>query len=208
MILNAIVYFVLYLLALRVWDSFKNRGDVAKLVLGLRPRHAGWGLLLLTTTLLALTASAAIATMWAPWLQWSWLSAITGHGGSAFSAPAQAEHRVPRMVIVCLYALLVLATPFMALLEERVFRNGAERRSPTRNTAMAVGFGLGHMAVGFPVFAAIALAPMGGVLTWLYRRRFRQTQDAVEATFEAGRAHLINNLMAIALIATLFLVTR
>lgn len=205
MVLNAIIYFALWMLAMQVWDSFRKRGDLAALLLGLRPRHAGWGLLLLITTLMTLAAMATLAFGMADWMRWGWFSALTGNGGSMFSAGTDDRATVPKMVIYALYALLALALPLGALVEEKMFRRGAEHRTTGANMLMALGFALCHMVVGFPIFAALALFPLGMLLTFYYRRSWRKSGgDSHVAVLEASRVHLMNNTIAICLWLGLF----
>lgn len=197
MLINAVIYFLLYLLVLNLWDSIKNRGEVMRLVVGLRPRHFGWAVLSLFTTLFALGSLGTAAALGPAWLRWSWFQALTGQAGTAISAGATTANTVPIGLVFGLYALLVLSMPYMVLGEEKVFRRGAEKRSAIANIGVAIAFGLAHLVVGFPVFAALALTAMGLVLTWIYRRAFRRQGCPTEATLESSRAHLANNLLAI-----------
>lgn len=201
--LNVIIYFTLWMLALQVWDSFKKRGELAAMLKGLRPRHLGWGLLVLFTTLVTLAATATFAFELAGWMRWSWLTALTSHEGSMLSAAADAgttKSTVPKAVVYALYGFLLLALPMAALIEEKMFRRGAEHRSKLRNAAFALAFAMGHMVVGFPVFAALALFPLGLWLTLYYRIQWRRSGgDSQAAMLEAGRVHLMNNLLAIGL---------
>ena len=199
MVINAIIYFGLYMLLLQVWDSFKKRGQVAQLVKGVRPSHVGWALVMLTTTLIALSVMSWAATSLAPWLQWGWFTALTDQSGSMLSAGSTGRHTVPKPVLVAFYAAFVLAIPLMVLVEERLFRSGAERRSTMALVGMACLFGLAHMVVGVPVFAAVALIPAGLWLTKIYRSAYTRTGSAEMALFEAGRVHLANNMIAVAL---------
>jgi hypothetical protein len=197
MLVNAVIYFVLYLLVLNTWDSFRHRGEVMRLVTGLRPRHAAWALLTLVSTLFALGTLGVAAALGPAWLRWSWFHALTGQTGTALSAGAATPHTAPLTVVIGMYALLVLSMPWMVLGEEKVFRRGAERRGLLANAGMAVAFGAVHIVVGFPVFAALALTALGAWLTLVYRRAYRRQGCAVEATLEASRTHLANNLIAV-----------
>lgn len=199
MIINAIIYFGVWMLALQVWESFKNRGDLAAMLLGLRPRHLGWGALLIFTTLLSLGGMATlVAASGAEWMTWSWLSALLSKDGSMITAAAQTPSTVPKSVIYAFYALLILALPMAALGEEKLFRRGAEKRSLAANAGIALVFALAHMVVGFPVFAALALFPLGMWLTHYYRISWRRSGgDSRVALLEAGRIHLANNMVAL-----------
>ena len=212
MALNVIIYFTLWMLGLQVWDSFKKRGELASMLKGLRPRHIAWGILVLFTTLVSLAATATLAYEFADWMKWSWLTALTSHQGSMLSAAADAgttKSTVPKAVVYALYALLALALPMAALVEEKMFRRGAERRSHLANVLFALAFALGHMVVGFPVFAALALFPLGLWLTLYYRIQWRRNGgDAGVAMLEAGRVHLMNNVLAIGLILILLSAVR
>lgn len=208
MLLKVIVYFVFFLLAKRVVDSIRHRGDLARVLAGLRPRHAAWGALVLTTTLVTLLLLGGVVAQWVPALRLSWLTLLTGENGSMFSAAASDSHPVPMPIVIALYGCLLLAMPLLALIEEKQFRVGAERRSPLRNAEMAVRFGLVHLIVGLPVFAALALATAGGWFTWIYRRAYARHQSVQEATFESARAHLANNLLAFSFAVVAYVAAR
>lgn len=204
MLLNAIVYFALYLLVLNLWDSYKNKGEVARLLGGLRPRHFAWAVLTLVSALVALVALSLLGP---EWFQWGWYKALTGQAnGTALVPGASAKHAIPGFLIATLYVLLLCAMPFMVLVEERAFRRGAEGRGWVANGVLAVLFGLAHMVVGLPVFAALALTAPAVIFTLVYLRAFRRHRDRAEATLESSRAHLAHNLLAVGAAATAFAV--
>lgn len=104
-----------------------------------------------------------------PVLNFSWIQLIAtpGESGAGGTNLMVDNINIPWFqVVFCI--LLMLNLPYLARLEESVFRRG------TRNWADAVPrsikFGLMHMIVGVPFCAALGLIGLGFVLTLCYFR--------------------------------------
>ncbi len=194
MLVNAVIYFLVYMLGLHLWQGFRRRGEVFLLLRGMKLRHLGWGVAALLTTAASAVAMGLLAVRH-PALQWSWLMQLAGDAATPVAVGQSKAATVPGFVVAGMYAMLVLAMPMLVLAEEKMFRRGADVRHWGVNLALAVAFGLSHAIVGVPLFAAIALVPMGLWLNFHYRR----AMPAEQAVLETSRIHLANNLLALGL---------
>lgn len=82
--------------------------------------------------------------------------------------------------------LLLLLFPWLAYVEERVFREGLETASTGRQAWAALKFGLAHLVMLIPVAAALAIAVAGFVYGRVYRRAYRRSAartDVVAGSF-------------------------
>lgn len=73
--------------------------------------------------------------------------------------------------------LLLAMFPWLAYVEERVFREGLETAGPGREAGVALRFGLVHLVMLIPVAAALAV----GVAGFFYGRVYRRTYAKVAA---------------------------
>lgn len=130
-------------------------------------------------------------------LRHGWFSLLTGTDGSLATAPITAgrssssSETGPNLgliiVGVVFWAMLVAATPFIAQYEERMFR--AREVLPGRIVLKSTLFGLMHLVVGIPVYAAFALIVTGLCLGLVYRRAHRAALAkgmSTEAAVDAG----------------------
>jgi hypothetical protein len=81
---------------------------------------------------------------------------------------------------------LVLLFPWLAYVEERVFREGLEQAGLARELWTALKFGLVHMIMLIPLAAALAIGVAGFVYGRIYRRAYRRAaarSDVVEGPF-------------------------
>lgn len=212
MAINAIIYFIVYMLALHLWQGYKKRGEVFDLLSGLRPRHVLQGLGLLSATLASLFVMAYLAATVFPLLKWSWLQALAGQMTSPVAVGASKQVTVPGFVIFGMYLMFFFAMPMLVVAEEKMFRSGAERRSLTGNVLLAIAFGLSHSVLGLPIFCAIALIPAGMILTRIYLKSASTAVDSVQAPraalLDASRAHLMNNAIALSIFLVSFSISK
>lgn len=83
--------------------------------------------------------------------------------------------------------LLGALLPWLAFVEEEVFRAGLERASLGRQVRASIWFGLVHLVMLVPLAAALAIAVAGFVYGRLYRRAYRRSHgDAVPAAVAAA----------------------
>jgi hypothetical protein len=186
----------------RIALSGAGRTRVQEIVRGLRPVHFA-----LAFPALCCVLTAVIVLLQIPGLDWGWWTAMGGlgnpvTGGTDRTSGTALEWLVPLVFIVA----LVPALPLFAEAEERIFRLGAEKRSPRGRLWRSIQFGLAHAIVGIPVGAALGLSVGGAFFTWRYLRTYRATLDTGAATLESTRCHLAYN--AVALSIALLVITR
>jgi hypothetical protein len=75
---------------------------------------------------------------------------------------------------------LALLFPWLAYVEERVFREGLEHAGIGRELWTALKFGLIHMVMLIPLAAALAIALAGFVYGRIYRRAYRRAAARTE----------------------------
>lgn len=136
---------------------------------------AGWGL----GRLIGLSGNAVFAP----------LEAATYGGASADSGNAGATAAtwpgVVTAVGVVLFLLALLAMfPWLAYVEERVFREGLEDADFPRQLWAALKFGLVHLVMLIPIGAALAIGVAGFAYGRIYRRAFARAQ--ARTRMEAG----------------------
>lgn len=82
--------------------------------------------------------------------------------------------------------LLAALLPWLAFVEEEVFRAGLERASLLRELGVALVFGAAHLIMLVPLAAALAIAVAGFVYGRIYRRAHRAADGAGLPTAVAG----------------------
>jgi hypothetical protein len=70
---------------------------------------------------------------------------------------------------------LILLFPWLAYVEERVFRTGLEDAGLGGQAWTALKFGLLHMIMFIPLAAALAVGVAGFVYGWIYRHAYRRS---------------------------------
>lgn len=145
-----------------------------------------WHMLPMTILTIIVTIATAIALYRIPWLQYGWASLIYGgKGNNVLIGPMLEASRssfewVRLLPIVFLVALFVVV-PFMAHVEEQLFREDVTewRRIIPRSLV----FGMMHCLVGIPLAAGLALSIAGLYFGW----RYKQAYEARVA--KIGRVH-------------------
>ena len=82
-------------------------------------------------------------------------------GGAVTGPQAETAMQLANAGIMAFLVLLLAMFPWLAYVEERVFREGLERASPVRRYATALRFGLAHLVMLVPVAAALAISVAG-----------------------------------------------
>lgn len=180
----AVAVIILFLLARSGRAAWRNRSLATTVWRRIRPRHV-----LGSVALLAVVLGVASLLMWAIPATSIGLGSIIGLGGNAVFAPVEeaaaragagasvsaggitAEQLVTIGTVGFLLLLLVMF-PWLAYVEERVFREGLERAPLTREVLAALRFGLSHLVMLIPVAAALAIAVAGFFYGRVYRRAF------------------------------------
>lgn len=116
------------------------------------------------------------------------LEAATHSGADSGSGNAGTSATWPEVAIavgVVLFLLALLAMfPWLAYVEERVFREGLEDADLPHQLWAALKFGLIHLVMLIPVGAALAIGVAGFVYGRIYRRAFARAQASTR--MEAG----------------------
>ena len=123
---------------------------------------------------------AGILLTWVPYMDVG-LGTLVGTESNAVFAPLEqavaatgpAPDDGPDWALVLLSSAflgpLLLLLPWLAFIEEEVFRGGLEDASPWRELLAALVFGLAHLVMLVPVGAALAIGVAGFVYGRLYR---------------------------------------
>lgn len=131
------------------------------------------------------------------------LGSLIDFSGNAVFAPLETAARSapagsgdPRWLLAVVatgfLGLLAVLLPWLAFVEEEVFRAGLEHASPLRQAAVALVFGAAHLVMLVPVAAALSIALAGLVYGWIYRRAYatadgRSLPEAVARAYRPTR---------------------
>lgn len=203
--LKAVTYFMAFILALEVKDSFKDRSRLRKILAGVRFRHVGWALLSIAV---AISLGAALSYLLPKPLQWGWIQLLGGTGPATTGAAAgtHVDRGHLHVLRYVMFFMLAFAMPSLVFYEEKLFRHRAPLRSAGKNTAITILFGLSHMIVGVPFHYALAIAGAGGVFLHVYQRQHAQTGSLDDALMESSRVHLTYNYILIGMLLLLMMV--
>ena len=195
-------------LALAVWRRIRARhvaGSLVLLIVVLAVAIALMTYVPVTTlgagSLIGLTGNAVFAPV-------EEAAARTGAGTPA--APPAVTSAVTAATVAFMAALLTMF-PWLAYVEERVFREGLERAAPWRHGWAALKFGLAHLIMLVPVAAALAIGVAGLWYGRVYVRAYRSAAGDDLLAHEAARRHAVlestvwhttfNSLLVLLLIA-------
>lgn len=121
---------------------------------------------------------AAIVIMWQlPFLRWGWWNLLSGGNvGNILIAPilegSQSSYLFVRILVPCFFLFLIVVFPFLAKMEEEIFRQGHYKWKSILK--QSIKFGLFHLFAGVPLSAAFALIGAGFFFGYKYRRAFIQ----------------------------------
>lgn len=159
--------------------ALRHRALAVAVWRGIRIRHVAGAL-----GLLVVVVTVAALLLEIPFLRYGLGSAL-GFSGNAVFAPLEeaavrsgagagggAEWALVAGATLFLGFLAALL-PWLAFVEEEVFRAGLEDAPPRRELLTALRFGLVHLVMLVPVAAALAIGVAGLVYGRLYRRRYR-----------------------------------
>jgi hypothetical protein len=168
------------------------------LVRGLRLRHFGSAMFILLGTIL----SAGLLITFVPGMDIGWFTLLGGSGSVAVAAPAAPEH-APLMSLVLPLLLVItiaLVMPIVVLREERKFRRGVEKQSRGRRWRRQIGFGLGHLVMGIPLGAALAITFAGGGFMHAYQHAYARRGSRLDALLAGAQTHLAYNAILLAIV--------
>lgn len=162
--------------------AWRNRALTFAIWRGIRPRHIGGALALLV----AVSAVGLALLEWVPPLRIG-LGDLVGFTGNAVFVPLEeAAQRAgpapatgPDWVLISLSTVflggLTVLLPWLAFIEEEVFRAGLERATPVQEVVAAMVFGLVHLVMLVPLGAALAIGVAGFAYGRIYRRSFHRS---------------------------------
>lgn len=171
---------ILYTLVRAGRAAWRQRDLVVTVWRAIRPRHVAGALGLLVV--IATVATLVIELV--PGMDLG-LGTLIGFDGNAVFVPLEeaASRAGPAPDSGPDWLLIVLATgflgtlavllPWLAFVEEEVFRAGLEDAPPRREVGAALVFGLAHLVMLVPIGAALAIALAGFVYGRIYRRAYR-----------------------------------
>lgn len=167
----AVAAVIVVLLARSARVAWHNRHLAVRVWRQIRPRHVGGSLLLMVVVL-----GVAFGLMTLVPVTGYGLGSFLGVTGNAVFAPVEEAaartatvagpsavwwSRLLTAATVLFLAGLLTMFPWLAYVEERVFREGLERAGTLRRGWTALRFGLTHLIMLVPVAAALAIAVAG-----------------------------------------------
>jgi hypothetical protein len=175
----AIAAWILWTLARVARVAWRQRALTVAVWRAIRFRHVvgAFGLLLVVGTV----ATALVA--WVPGASFG-LGHLVGLTGNAVFAPLEeglaragpapvAGPDWPLLAGATLFlGFLALLLPWLAFVEEEVFRAGLEDAGAGRVAAASLVFGLAHLVMLVPIGAALAIGVAGAAYAGVYRRAF------------------------------------
>ena len=180
----AVAAVIIVLLARSARVAWSNRRLAVSVWRRIRPRHVAGSI-----ALIAVVLGVALALMTFVPVTSFGLGTIIGLTGNAVFAPveeaaarsgastgaaAPALGRAVTYATVVFMAGLLAMFPWLAYVEERVFREGLERAGVARRLWAALRFGLAHLIMLVPLAAALAIGVAGLWYGRVYVRAFRR----------------------------------
>lgn len=179
----AIAAWILVLLVRAGRAAWHHRALIRLVWSRIRLRHVAGSLALLVVV--ATVALGLIAAL--PWLGYGLGSLVGLDGNAVFSPLEEAVARTdapaaggPDWWLAGLTTLflgyLVVLLPWLAFVEEEIFRAGLEDATTGREALAALRFGLVHLVMLVPLGAALAIGVAGYAYSRLYRRAHRRAE--------------------------------
>ena len=216
----AIAAWILVTLARVARVAWRQRGLAVAVWRGIRPRHVLGGLALLA----GVGSVAGVLVALVPGMDLG-LGRLVGLTSNAVFAPLEEglAHAGPApetgpdwplaLGATAFLLPLLLLLPWLAFVEEEIFRAGLEDARLGRVAAASLVFGLVHLVMLVPIGAALAIGVAGGFYAGVYRRghaaarpapgvvhaNYRPTRRARRA---AARAHLPSPAMPLGVVTT------
>lgn len=152
----------------------------------------------------------AVTMLWKiPGLKYGWTTFLFHKGGNVVMKSVDegfdSPHLIIRLLTFLFFIILVVALPFLARLEEKIFRAGYSEWGSI--IKQSIKFGLIHCLVGVPIAAGIALSIPGLFFGYHYKRAFDRSiqtledhQAKEEATMVSTTYHTMFNTIVIMLL--------
>lgn len=174
------------------------------------------GMFLQCFFLIILTVAVAVALItYVPGLKYGWLHLFVSGGGNALIAPvtdaSSSDYLLLRLIPIAFCLAFFVAVPFLAKMEEEMFRQGyTEWKSIWWQSTK---FGLVHCVVGIPIGFGIALIMSGLFYAYHYKRTFDKNIDTLgylaadeEAIMVSTTYHSMYNSIVITILLLLYVV--
>lgn len=199
----AVAAVIVVLLGRSARVAWSNRTLAVRVWRRIRPRHVAGSLVLI----LVVIATAVGLMIYVPVSGYG-LGTLIGLTGNAVFAPVEeaaarsgvttgvATPTVSSAVVYATAAFmtgLLLLFPWLAYVEERVFREGLERAGMARRLWAALRFGLAHLIMLVPVAAALAIAVAGLWYGGVYVRAFRRAATGDVTTEQARKTAVLES---------------
>lgn len=167
-----LIIFTMANLAIPIYEERRNLGFIFSIWKRFR-----FGMLLEVLLLIILAIASAYTLVNIPFLKYGWFNLFFGDTGSLLGLPVtegmSSSNLLLRLVMFFYFLLFILAIPFLARIEENIFRRGCITFKEI--SWQSVKFGLMHLVLGIPLAAAIALIGVGFFYAYKYKKAFNQT---------------------------------
>jgi len=152
-----------------------------------------------------------------PLFKYGWMNLFLGMSGNMYIAPivelTSADISWVRILPFMFFLLFLVAVPFMAQIEEKIFRKGHYEWPDM--VKMSVVFGLIHCVVGVPLASGIALIGSGLFYAHKYRKSFLSELDKhgnweraeEEAMLVSTTYHTLYNSVLVVILIVLLVIT-
>jgi len=157
--------------------------------------------------LLVLTVVVGVLlSVYVPGLKYGWLHLFVSGGGNVLITPvtdaSSSDYLLLRLVPIAFFLTLLVAVPFLARAEEKMFREGY---TEWKNIWwQSIKFGLIHCVVGIPISFGIALIVPGLFFAHHYKKAFENKIDTLgypraqhEAVIVSTTYHSMYNSIAL-----------
>lgn len=211
--------YTVWAVASALWRERSSLGEYLGLYLKIRPRQVLIAVPLILLSFGIIIGFYELLPSSEPalsWLKTSWLNQVGEEGTNTIAIPFSYGLFAPIWGL-----MLVAALPFLALIEERIFRRGTRTRADIARRSLI--FGLVHCIVGVPLFVGLFVLPISGTVYSLEYLRalraqgalklppnaWREDDEAWEIEERAVRAsalvHLTYNLLVLAVVLVAYL---
>lgn len=196
MIIKLLSYF---LLLWTFYNSYKMYQSNPKLIRSVYLKNIKdyiWSFLLV---ILVMSTVIFLITIGMPdFLKFSWLNLLGGKGTNLITStiiPSDGIINIPIFLLIIItsliYAALVLCLPYLAKVEEEIFRSG--KITIKQRLISSIKFGLLHLVVGVPIFASLILCVIGWIFSIRYIKSYNSNlSDSDFSYYDADRRAVID----------------
>ena len=195
-----LVGWVLFIMAVRdSYFAFKKDKSLLKLYFSNYLDYL-WGFLLSMSVLMSILFILYLEPP--AWLKFSWISFISdGQSQNLVTSPMTSGFTP---IVIIFWILMVLCFPYLAKMEEVVFRHDViDIKARIKKSII---FGLVHMLMGIPLYIALVLSVVGFIFSIRYVRSWRLFGSEV-ALIHSTSLHMKYNFILITIGCLLVLFT-